>query len=238
MHPEMCGNSLTYINFARLLSLSAMRNIFRKLAEILEIGKGADTPSQEKVSLSAMDDVAFWYIIDRCNNLTSSNEQYYNLLWSMLSEMNTTDVAEFAMKVEQSRQLLQTWNAWAAAKFIVPDLPKNMFHGFQSWIISAGKIAFQSTVNNEDNITDVLHIAGHRNLVFESFNRIPSQVLSQKLQSVQFDLDFGRNSDQEDLQGEHWTLTEANLTRRFPKLSTLLGRTPEPAGEPPLPTVH
>ena len=215
-----------------------MRNILKKLAKILEIGTKVEAPSRKIVPISAMEDVEFWYVIDRCNHLTGSNEQYYNLLWSMLSEMDAVSVARFAVKVEQSRQLLQTWNASAAARLIIPGLPKDAFHGFQNWAISAGKEAFLGAVKYEDNIADVLRVAGHRDLGFESFHKIPAEVLSQKPESGQSDLALERDPDQATLKGEHWELTEANLTRRFPKLSAMLGRTLETEGKPPLPTVH
>jgi Protein of unknown function (DUF4240) len=216
----------------------AMRNILKKLSEMLEIGVRATTPQPEANSNPPMDDVAFWYIINRCNHLSSSNERYYNMLWSMLSDVDAVSVSEFAVKVEEMRKLLQSWNIWAVANLIFPGLTVDALHGFQNWIISAGKEAYLNIVEHEDNIADVLRVAGHRDLVFESFDRIPGEVLSQKPGGGQSVLVLGRSLDQAVLQGEHWELTEANLTSRFPKLSAMLGRSPDAVVKPLKPTVH
>ncbi len=205
--------------------------IFGKLAAARRTGAKAKQSEQKLPSPPCIDDVAFWYIINRCNALTVSNPGYYNELWSLLSNVDDAGVAGFAVKVGQIKRLLRSWDNWAAANLIFPGFQQEAHDGFQNWIISSGKETCLRAVEHADNIAEAIHAAGHRELVFADFDKVAAEILSQRSGCEQLLAAIKKDSTETIFPGEHWKLTEQNFEVRLPKLSAMILQDTNSSGE-------
>lgn len=174
-----------------------------------------------------MDDIAFWYIIRRCDSFSTTNARYYNVLWSSLSETEPRQTFAFALKLLVLKRRLNSWDLWAMWQYIMPSTTRSEFSGFQNVLISMGPDTFERVCSDPDNLVLDIDRLANKNLVFQDFARVPGEILRSTHQhSLLAFLDETDRAVAElettRLEGDHWDITQGALAARFPRWTALL----------------
>ncbi|MFT3989267.1 DUF4240 domain-containing protein [Aestuariivirga sp.] len=189
---------------------------------------GVDSSADPLVDLSSpIEDSVFWYIMSRCDYASSTPARYYNVLSSMLAQMETAQVVRFAVKLFDLKRQLNHWDYWAMFHLIAPEPSRRQFSGFQNSLISAGPDAFDGVLKDPEVIMVWLNVVTRKGLELHELATAPSDMLRAAEQSGA-DWDAAaitqrvKDFETMPLDGDHWHIDEGSLALHFPRLHAIL----------------
>ena len=95
----------------------------------------------------------FWQIV-QANNPLADSETIATELKKKLSPLSDQELADFDKYFNQRMRLSFTWPLWGAAFVIAGCDSEYAFAEFRCWLISRGKMIFDQTLKNPDDLAD------------------------------------------------------------------------------------
>ncbi len=97
---------------------------------------------------------SFWQIIEtaRASNENSNQSLEPEALQDQLEEMSDEQVAQFARDFYQGLINLNDWRLWGAGFVMAGGMGDDSFHYFRSWVIGRGQEAYETALNDPDNL--------------------------------------------------------------------------------------
>jgi hypothetical protein len=106
-----------------------------------------------------MDLNAFWALLDRSASQTADQDARLEWLTSALASMPAAQVAGFAVRLDEVRRRVDTWQHWQAADLICGGLcSDDGFFYFQAWLVGLGRETFEAVAADPDALADVPHV--------------------------------------------------------------------------------
>jgi|GEM_PF-6882647 len=204
--------------------MSKLRDWMKRVLE----PRGVEFPADSPVDLSSpIEDSVFWYVMSRCDYASGTPERYYNVLSSMLSQMEMAQVVRFVARLSDLKRQLNSWDFWAMFHLITPNPSRRQFSGFQNSLISAGPDAFNGILKDPEVIMVWLNVVTRKGLELHELATAPCDMLRAAEQSgAEWDaaaiIQRMKDFETVPLDGEHWPINESSLAAHFPRLHAIL----------------
>ncbi|WP_434444477.1 DUF4240 domain-containing protein [Lentzea sp. E54] len=188
-----------------------------------------------------MDAGGFWKLVDHAVAQTADLEQRQEWLTGRLALLPAGEIADFAVRLDEQRQRVDTWAHWQAAALICSGLcGMDSFFYFQAWLVGQGRAVLESVASSPDALADLPHVRRLASLGgvhewadadwpdWEALYRVPDaafeavsadeldDLLASRGQVRAFDVSPGG----EDVKVED----PADIARRIPRLWALFGK--------------
>ena len=117
-----------------------------------------------------IDDDAFWAIIEDVRVRGQGDpDRIADALDYKLYDANDATILAFQDRFVAASTQLYTWRHGEAAELICGGMDPDMFTDWRSWVISLGRVTFDSVVADADNIADVPELYDGCEMMYESF---------------------------------------------------------------------
>ncbi|MFD5823916.1 DUF4240 domain-containing protein [Lentzea sp. NPDC060358] len=106
-----------------------------------------------------MDLNAFWGLVETSAAETSGQDERLEWLTAALAVMPPGEVVEFAVRLDEVRRRVDTWEHWQAADLICGGLcSDDGFFYFQAWLVGQGRAVFDAVAADPDALAESPHI--------------------------------------------------------------------------------
>jgi hypothetical protein len=111
----------------------------------------------------------FWQLIESTHRESGGdNQKQFDLLVERLVQETVETIIAFDTIFDGFMDQAYRWDLWAAANFVHGGCGDDDFSDFRGCLIAQGRFAFESVLENPDNLTDFIQGDGQDKL-FESF---------------------------------------------------------------------
>jgi hypothetical protein len=178
-----------------------------------------------------VDTDTFWAVIERARAVTP--EHRYSEAAAALSRLSFEEIVAFEDIFDQMTNVAYSVDLWGAAYIINGGASDDGFYYFRTWLVWQGHKVFAAALLNPDSLAHVVDPS--RDCESEEYNiaALALQVKTGRPFIECFD-EVGRIRDREPrvLQGQNWDFNDDDeVRRRFPRLSHIYHRGPEPDGK-------
>ncbi|MDX8055436.1 DUF4240 domain-containing protein [Lentzea sp. BCCO 10_0798] len=103
-----------------------------------------------------MDARGFWKLVDHAVRSAPDLEQRREWLTGRLALLPAGEIADFAVRLDEQRERVDTWAHWQAATLICSGLcGMDSFFYFQAWLVGQGSQVFSSVAASPDALAAV-----------------------------------------------------------------------------------
>jgi hypothetical protein len=111
----------------------------------------APTPAAD--DCGAMDETAFWQLIDETRSAAGDNtERQSQLLEQRLRQLPPDQIAAFERQRDCFDKRAYSWDLWGAAYVIEDGCSDDCFRDFRAYLISLGQATYESGVSDPDSL--------------------------------------------------------------------------------------
>lgn len=173
----------------------------------------------------------FWELIDATTPHEGNEAAQLRALRSELSGLAPDEIIAFELAFEKEMDRAYTWDLWGAAYVLRGGASDDAFTYFRRWLISKGRDVFEATVQNPDDLADMLAPDIRGGATFESFAYVAGEVWSEKMGKDAFEEGSGYAFDgvlspPPEPSGEQFVDDADHLSKRYPKLWKRFGENP------------
>jgi hypothetical protein len=120
----------------------------------------AATPSDSAAAPQAMNQAAFWGLIEHARaDAGDDTERQSELLEERLSKLPPPQIVGFQQIRRQMDQRAYTWDIWGAASVIEDGCSDDCFRDFRAYLISLGPRAFATALRSPDSLAPIVRDA-------------------------------------------------------------------------------
>jgi len=179
-----------------VIQIAAVRRAARWLSPALALALGGcliapgdisfDEPTPRPMpsvtqSAQPIDEDAFWAIIEDARARGQDDpDRMAAALDYWLYDANDNTILAFQSQFVAASTRLYTYRHGEAAELICGSMDGDTFTDWRSWVISLGRVTFDSVAANADNIADVRDLSAGCGMWFEPFARAASDVWWQR----------------------------------------------------------
>ncbi|MFI6095181.1 DUF4240 domain-containing protein [Lentzea sp. NPDC051213] len=183
-----------------------------------------------------MDLNAFWALVERSAAETSDQDERLEWLAAALAALPPADVVDFAVRLDELRRRVDTWEHWHAGWLIWDGLcSDDGFFYFQAWLVGLGRSVFESVVTSPDALADVPQIQTLASRGMSAWTRDdePDWECLDYVAVDAFDGDLAEVLASRGLEvlvspdpaGAHWDFADpVEIVARLPRLGALFGK--------------
>jgi hypothetical protein len=174
---------------------------------IASIGTGCGNKKE-----SVMDLDTFWTIVDGVHAQAGNNlDARIKSLQIELAMRSLDEIQAFQRQYDRQIVASYRWDLWGAAYVMNGGCSDDGFRYFRDWLISEGRMTFESAMKSPDSLADLPKVELAEN---ELFGYVALHAYSAKGGG---ELDRDMSTEAAEPQGKSWD--EADLSRLFPRLS-------------------
>jgi hypothetical protein len=184
----------------------------------------ASAPYEHVQGVARMSEDRFWSIIAATLPDATSQRAQIESLTRQLEALSTEDVAAFQTEFDRKMGDAYSWDLWGAAFVIHGGESDDGFDYFRCWLISKGRAFYEAALADPDGLATLLPVDAEGPLEFEGPAYIAFGIWQKR--TGLGPKDFPNEAVSAEPKGEPFKESEADLSRRYPKLWARFGHQP------------
>lgn len=122
----------------------------------------------------------FWALIDHSAVLEAKPDAQLADLRASLDRLKPDQIAEFEQMFDETMRQSYSWDLWGAAYIANGGASDDGFDHFRCWLISKGRIAFETITADPDKLAGLLAPGSGGDLEFEDFAYVAREAWAAK----------------------------------------------------------